>query len=99
MHVTKLKISFLSKGHSTKGPKIPFISNLKKSACASKRELLELATIWLSIDNSQPDTLLIPKMKLQLLVLWLHTEGTTSYAVGSLGVVNNFELAIFLACC
>ena len=52
-----------------------------------------------SIDNSQPDTLLIPKMKLELLVLWLHTEGTTSYAVGSLGVVNNFELAIFLACC
>ena len=53
----------------------------------------------ISIDNSQPDTLLIPKLKLQLLVLWLHTEGTTSYAVGSLGVVNNFELAIFLACC
>ena len=37
----------LSKGHSTQGSKIPFISNLKKPACASKQDMLELATLWL----------------------------------------------------
>ena len=26
--------------------KIPFISNLKKPSCDSKREVLELATLW-----------------------------------------------------
>ena len=35
----------MSKGHSTEGSKIPFISNLKKPACASKRDVLELATL------------------------------------------------------
>ena len=38
----KLKNQLLSKGHSTEGPKIPFISNLKKPTCASKRDVLEL---------------------------------------------------------
>ena len=36
---------FLSKGHSTLGPKIPFISNLKKPTCASKRNVLEVAIL------------------------------------------------------
>ena len=31
--------------HSTKGPKIPFISNLKKPTCAFKRNVLELAIL------------------------------------------------------
>ena len=35
----------MSKGHSTLGPKIPFISNLKKPTCASKRDVLELAIL------------------------------------------------------
>ena len=61
------------------------------------KQVLVRSWLWKK-KYSQPDTPLKPKMKLQLLVLWLHTEGT-SYAVGSLGVVNNFELAIFLACC
>ena len=29
-----------------KDKKIPFISNLEKPACASKRDMLELATLW-----------------------------------------------------
>ena len=29
----RTEVSFLSKGHSTQGPKIPFISNLKKPTC------------------------------------------------------------------
>ena len=46
MRVTNKKINFLSKGHSTQeGSKIPFISNLKKPACASKQDVLELATL------------------------------------------------------
>ena len=36
------KSTILSKGHNTSGLKIPFISNLKKPACASKRELVTL---------------------------------------------------------
>ena len=48
MHVTNQKIKFLSKGHSTYGSKIPFISNLKKPACATKQDVLELATLWYS---------------------------------------------------
>ena len=39
------EINFLSKGHSTQGSDIPFMSNLKKPACASKRDLKELATL------------------------------------------------------
>ena len=35
----------MSKGHSTQGSKIPFISNLKKPACASKPDILELTTL------------------------------------------------------
>ena len=35
----------LSKGRSTKGPKISFISNLKKPTCAFKQDVLELATL------------------------------------------------------
>ena len=35
----------MSKGHSTLGLKIPFISNLKKPACGSKRDVLEIATL------------------------------------------------------
>ena len=38
-------IYFLPKGHSTKASKIPFIDNLKRSACASKRDGLVLPTI------------------------------------------------------
>ena len=49
MCVTNYEINFLSKGHSTEGSKIPFISNLKKLACASKRDVLELATLRYSI--------------------------------------------------
>ena len=45
MHVTNQEISFQSKGHSTKGSKIPFISNLKKPECACKQDVLELATL------------------------------------------------------
>ena len=45
MRVTNSEINFLSKGHSTCGSKIPFISNLKWHACASIRDGLELATI------------------------------------------------------
>ena len=45
MRVTNQKINFLSKGHSNSGPKIPFISNLKKPTCASKRNMLELAIL------------------------------------------------------
>ena len=42
-----LETQFLSKGpgHSTQGSKIPFISNMKKPACASKQDVLELATL------------------------------------------------------
>ena len=42
--VTNQEINFLSKGHSTQGSKKPFISNLKKPACASKWDMLEIAT-------------------------------------------------------
>ena len=45
MHVTNSKINFLPKGHSTWASKIPFISNLKRPACASIPDGLELATI------------------------------------------------------
>ena len=45
MRLTNQKINFLSKGHSTYGSKIPFISNLKKPACASKQDVLEHATL------------------------------------------------------
>ena len=46
MRVTTIrKSTFLSKGHSTQGLKTPFISNLKKPACASKQDVLELATL------------------------------------------------------
>ena len=38
MRVTNQKINFLPKGH--------FISNLKKPLCASKRDVLELVTVW-----------------------------------------------------
>ena len=44
------EINFLSKGHSTQGSKIPFISNLKKPACASKQDVLELATLRYILD-------------------------------------------------
>ena len=33
-------------GHSTRESKLPFTSYLKKSACASKLDVLELATLW-----------------------------------------------------
>ena len=42
---TYIKKNFLSKGHSTLGPKISFISNLKKPTCASKRDVLYLAIL------------------------------------------------------
>ena len=45
MRVTIHDINFLSKDHSTKGSKILFISNLEKPACASKQDVLELATL------------------------------------------------------
>ena len=45
MRVTNWEINFLSKGHSIKRPKIPFIRNVKKPACASKQDVLELATL------------------------------------------------------
>ena len=35
----------MSKGHSTYGPKITSIRNLKKPTCASKRDVLELAIL------------------------------------------------------
>ena len=35
----------MSKGHSTYTPNFPFISNLKKPACASKQDVLELTTL------------------------------------------------------
>ena len=41
MCVTNYEINFLSKGHSTEGSKIPFISKLKKSACVSKQDVIE----------------------------------------------------------
>ena len=49
MRVTNKKIKILSKSHCTKGPKIPFISNLKKPTCASKQDVLELAILRYSI--------------------------------------------------
>ena len=42
---TNLKIKFLPKGHSTKASKIPFIDNLKRPACASNWDMLELTTL------------------------------------------------------
>ena len=45
MRFTNLKIYFLSKGHSTQGPKIPFIRNPKRPTCPSKRDVLELAIL------------------------------------------------------
>ena len=44
--VTNSKINFSPKGHSTYASKIPFIDNLKRPACASKQDVLELATLW-----------------------------------------------------
>ena len=44
--VTNKKINFLSKGHSTLGSKIPFISNFERPAYASKQDMLEFATLW-----------------------------------------------------
>ena len=42
---------FLSKGHITWGSKIPYLSNLKKPVCASKRDVLELTTLrYLNVD-------------------------------------------------
>ena len=41
--VTNQESNTLTKRHSTKGSKISSISNLKKPACASKRDVLELA--------------------------------------------------------
>ena len=35
--------------------KIPVISNLKNPACASKRDVLELATLWYFSLNVQPE--------------------------------------------
>ena len=52
MSVTNEKINFLSNGHSTLGPKIPFISNLKKATCASKQDVLELAILRYSNTTS-----------------------------------------------
>ena len=46
--ITNSKINFLSKGHSTYASKIPFISNLEMPTCASKWDLLELATLQCS---------------------------------------------------
>ena len=43
--VTNSKIKFLPKGHSTNTSKIAFIDNLKRPACASKRNVLELVTL------------------------------------------------------
>ena len=45
MHITNYEMNFLSNGHSTQGPKISFTSILKKSACAYKRDMLELAIL------------------------------------------------------
>ena len=39
------KINLLSKSHNALGSKFPFISNLKNPACASKHDVLELATL------------------------------------------------------
>ena len=44
--VTNKEIKFLSKGDGTYRSKIPFVSNLKESTCASKRDRLELAILW-----------------------------------------------------
>ena len=41
--ITKYEINFLSKGHSTMYIRT---ENLKKPACASKRDMLELPTLW-----------------------------------------------------
>ena len=46
MRVSNWKINLLSKGDSTEGSKIPFISNPKRPAFASKRDELVLATKW-----------------------------------------------------
>ena len=57
MRITNWKINFLSKGHST-GPKIPFISNLKKPTCASQRDVLELAILRYVYFRDFPNQLL-----------------------------------------
>ena len=45
MRFTNYEINFFSKGHSTKGSKIPFISNLRKPTCPYKQDVLEFATL------------------------------------------------------
>ena len=40
MGVTKLEINFFGKSKRSQYMKIPFISNLKKPACAWKRDVL-----------------------------------------------------------
>ena len=40
------KSTFCQKVTVHKDPKSPSISNLKNPACASKRDVLELATLW-----------------------------------------------------
>ena len=57
----------MSKGHSTQGSKIPFISNLKKLACASKRDVLELATLRYMEKNVFEDFIHILHSKLLML--------------------------------
>ena len=45
MRVTNSKIKFLTKDQNSYASKIPFIDNLKRLACASKQDLLELAIL------------------------------------------------------
>ena len=49
--VTNSEILFFPKGHSTKALRTPFISNLKKPACAFKRDVLVLATLGYKYAN------------------------------------------------
>ena len=42
----------MSKGHNTYGSKIPFISNLKKLACAPEQDVLKLATLKQDVGTS-----------------------------------------------
>ena len=45
MCITNKKSTYCQKVTVHKGPKIPFINNLKKPTCASKRDVLELAIL------------------------------------------------------
>ena len=45
MRVTNSKIKFLTKDQNSYASKIPFIDNLKTTACALKWEVLELVTL------------------------------------------------------